>query len=110
MRLLRALATRASGHSRGPAAALLALCALCAGCGWSDEERRSFLNDCLTNARIDDDALRNRICSCWLDRSSELYSYDELQSSDAVIRADFTRIVQECARDNGVEAYLPPLE
>src|SRR5262245_25172381 len=96
---------RSLGCAAAFAAALLAL-----GCGWTDEERRNFLNDCLTNARLDDDALRREICSCWLERISELYSLDELNAGDQTVVRENERVGQECARDHGVEAYFPPLE
>jgi hypothetical protein len=96
---------------RRRAAAWIALAALAAGCGgWSEEQRKSFLNDCLTNARLDDDVLRSEICTCWLERISELHSLDELNSGDREAMADNERVGQECARDHGVEAYFPPTQ
>jgi hypothetical protein len=88
----------------------IALCAIVTGCGWSDQQRRSFLNDCLTNAHLDDDVLRSEICQCWLERISELYSLDELNGGGSDVVADNERVGQECARDHGVEAYFPPLQ
>lgn len=94
----------------GRLAAWIALPALATGCGWSDEDRRTFLNDCLTNARLDDDVLRNEICNCWLERISALYSLDALNGGDKVVVSENERVGQECARDHGVEAYFPPLQ
>jgi hypothetical protein len=99
---------RTDARRRVAIALAIALAGLATSCGWSDEQRRNFLNDCLTNARLDDDQLRNDICNCWLERISALYSLDELNSGSAEVQRENERIGQECARDHGVEAYFPP--
>jgi hypothetical protein len=90
-------------------AALLVAALAAAGCSrtWSDEDRRSFLADCVGHVRLDDEALRARICDCWLERAEQMGTYEELKGPDPQIGASLAQVGKECASQIGIKAYLP---
>jgi len=80
-----------------------------AGCngGWSADEESEFMNDCLTNVRLEDPQLRNVICTCWRDRVSTQYSLAEINSGDQTTQAAFVAIGKACSAEQGVRATMP---
>ena len=80
--------------------------AACSG-GWSADEKAQFMNDCLTNVRLEDPQLRKVICTCWLDRISEQYSLSEINSGNQTAQAAFVAIGKACSAEQGVRASLP---
>ena len=89
--------------------ALLAAVLWSAGCqrAWDEQERRDFIDDCLSHVRLDDEALRNRVCNCWLERAANDHSYQEIKSSDPQIGQALVEMGKQCAQDIGIRAYLP---
>ncbi len=88
---------------------LLAAALAATGCSaaWSDEDRKSFIADCLTHVRLDDEALRTRVCSCWLGHAERLGSYETLRGPDPQIGASLAQLGKQCASEVGIRAYLP---
>jgi hypothetical protein len=90
-------------------AGLLAAVLWSAGCqrAWTEEERRGFIDDCLSHARLDDEALRTRLCNCWLERAASAHSHQEIKSSDPQVGQSIVQMGKQCAQDIGIRAYLP---
>ncbi len=80
-----------------------------AGCssGWSADDEKTFLRDCLTNIRLEDAQLRKVICSCWKDRISEQFSLAIINSGDQTAQAAFVAVGKACSAEQGVRASLP---
>jgi hypothetical protein len=74
---------------------------------WTEEQRRDFVEDCLSHVRLDDEALRSRICDCWLGRAASGHSYQEIKSSDPEMGQALVEMGKECAKEIGIRAYLP---
>ncbi|NQZ98807.1 MAG: hypothetical protein HRU01_20075 [Myxococcales bacterium] len=91
-----------------PYAAIIALLLMaCGPVGWSDDDRSDFMSNCLTNVRLEEEHLRDAICSCWLERTQSKYSYAEANSGNQTIQADFVDIGKVCSSEQGVRAHLP---
>ena len=80
-----------------------------AGCssGWSPDEKSEFMDDCLTNVRLEDPQLRILICTCWMEQISEKYSLAEINSGNQKAQATFLAIGKECSAKQGIRASLP---
>jgi len=91
-----------------PYAAIIALLLMaCWPVDWPDDDKSDFMSDCLTNVRVEEEHLRDAICSCWLERTQSKYSYAEVNSGNQTIQADFFDIAKACSAEQGVRAYLP---
>ena len=75
--------------------------------GWSADEERTFLDDCLTNVRLEDPELRKLICNCWKEEISGQYSLAEINSGNQTVQAAFVAIGKSCSAQQGIRASLP---
>ncbi len=89
----------------GMAIALFALG--CSEGAWSEDDKQSFLTNCLTNVRMDNAKLREAVCNCWLSRTSEGYTLAEVNSGDQAIARAFVELGKQCSAEHGVRATLP---
>jgi len=80
-----------------------------AGCssGWSADERSEFMDNCLTNVRLEDPQLRKLICNCWTEQISEQYSLAEINSGNQTAQAAFVSVGKACSAQQGIRASLP---
>lgn len=78
----------------------------CSG-GWSADDKSDFLDDCLTNVRLEDPQLRKSICQCWMEQISEKYSLAEINSGNQTAQATFIALGKACSAKHGIRASLP---
>ena len=80
-----------------------------AGCsgGWSSDDEKDFMDDCLTNVRLEDPRLRKLICVCWMEQISTQYSLAEINSGNQTAQAAFVAIGKTCSAQQGIRASLP---
>ena len=85
-------------------------CALwIAGCGgeWSENDRAEFMSSCEGTIRLDDENLRETICTCWLERAQVKYTLQEVNSGNQEIQAAFVAFGKACSAEQGIRAHLP---